>query len=143
MAEAKLSPELQNEALYYRAKAYLNQKADKKAMNDLETLAKDTRTLYGAEAKYLVARQWYEAGDYATAEKEILDFIEQSTPHAYWLARSFILLSDVYVATNKKLDARQYLLSLQQNYQADDDIEGMIQERLEKLDKQEKQDAAQ
>ena len=143
LAEAKLSPELQNEALYYRAKAYLNQKADKKAMNDLETLAKDTRTLYGAEAKYLVARQWYEAGDYATAEKEILDFIEQSTPHAYWLARSFILLSDVYVATNKKLDARQYLLSLQQNYQADDDIEGMIQERLEKLDKQEKQDAAQ
>ena len=112
-------------------------------MNDLETLAKDTRTLYGAEAKYLVARQWYEAGDYATAEKEILDFIEQSTPHAYWLARSFILLSDIYVATNKKLDARQYLLSLQQNYQADDDIEGMIQERLEKLDKQEKQDAAQ
>lgn len=101
LAEAKLSPELQNEALYYRAKAYLNQKADKKAMNDLETLAKDTRTLYGAEAKYLVARQWYEAGDYATAEKEILDFIEQSTPHAYWLARSFILLSDVYVATNK------------------------------------------
>ena len=143
LAEAKLSPELQNEALYYRAKAYLNQKADKKAMNDLETLAKDTRTLYGAEAKYLVANQWYEAGDYATAEKVILDFIEQSTPHAYWLARSFILLSDVYVATNKKLDARQYLLSLQQNYQADDDIEGMIKERLEKLDRQENQEPAQ
>ena len=141
LAEAKLSPELQNEALYYRAKAYLNQKADKKAMNDLEILAKDPRTLYGAEAKYLVARQWYEAGDYATAEKEILDFIEQSTPHAYWLARSFILLSDVYVATGKKLDARQYLLSLQQNYQADDDIEGMIKERLEKLDKQEQEPA--
>ena len=34
---------------------------------------------------------------------------------------------------DKKLDARQYLLSLQQNYHNDDDIEGMIQERLEKL----------
>lgn len=133
LAEAKLSPELRSEALYYRAKAYLNEKADKKAMDDLQLLAKDTRTLYGAEAKYLVAQQWYNAGNYAAAEKEILNFIDQSTPHAYWLARSFILLSDVYVAMNKNLDARQYLLSLQQNYHADDDIEGMINERLEKL----------
>ena len=133
LAEAKLTPELRNEALYFRAKAYLNQQADKKAMNDLQALAKDTRTLYGAEAKYLVALQLYKAHEYAAAEKEILNFIEQSTPHAYWLARSFILLSDVYVAMDKKLDARQYLLSLQQNYHADDDIEQMINERLEKL----------
>ncbi|WP_297329720.1 tetratricopeptide repeat protein [uncultured Bacteroides sp.] len=133
LEEAKLSPEIRNEALYFRAKAYLNQKADKKAMDDLKLLAKDTRTLYGAEAKYLVAQQLYKAREYAAAEKEILNFIDQSTPHAYWLARSFILLSDVYVAMDKKLDARQYLLSLQQNYQADDDISGMIHERLEKL----------
>ena len=133
LTEAKLTPELQNEALYYRAKAYLNQKAVKKAADDLKLLAKDTRTLYGAEAKFLVAQQMYNAGEYAAAEKEILNFIDQSTPHAYWLARSFILLSDVYVAMDKKLDARQYLLSLQQNYHNDDDIEGMIQERLEKL----------
>lgn len=133
LAEPKLTPELNTEALYYRAKAYLNQKAGRKAMEDLKVLAKDTRTLYGAEAKYLLAQQLYNAGEYAPAEKEILDFIDRSTPHAYWLARSFILLSDVYVAMDKKLDARQYLLSLQQNYQADDDIAGMINERLEKL----------
>lgn len=133
LAETKLTPELQNEALYYRAKAHLNQKAVKKAMDDLKILAKDTRTSQGAEAKYLLAQQLYNAGDYTAAEKEVLNFIDQSTPHAYWLARSFVLLSDVYVALNKKLDARQYLLSLQQNYHADDNIEGMIKERLEKL----------
>lgn len=133
LAETKLTPELRSEALHFRSKAYLNQKADSKAMDDLKLLAKDTRTLYGAEAKYLVAQQQYNAGEYAAAEKEILNFIDQSTPHAYWLARSFILLSDVYVAMDKKLDARQYLLSLQQNYQADDDIEGMIEERLEQI----------
>ena len=89
LAEAKLPPELQNEALYYRAKAYLNQKAVKKAANDLNILAKDTRTLYGAEAKYLAAQLMYNAGDYAAAEKEILNFIDQSTPHAYcWHAAS-------------------------------------------------------
>ena len=56
-----------------------------------------------------------------------------STPHAYWLARSFVLLSDVYMKLGRELDAKQYLLSLQQNYQADDDIAGMIQTRLAKM----------
>lgn len=70
LAETKLTPELRNEALYFRAKAYLNQRADKKAMNDLQTLAKDTRTLYGAEAKYLVAQQLYKAGEYTAAERK-------------------------------------------------------------------------
>ena len=133
LAEAKLSPELRNEALYYRAKAYTKQKADKKAMEDYRELAKDTRNSYGAEAKYQVAQSLYDAKEYAAAEKELLNYIEQSTPHAYWLARSFILLSDVYHATGKDLDARQYLLSLQQNYQGNDDIESMIESRLQKL----------
>lgn len=133
LSEVKLSPEVQTEALYCRGKAYLNQKAGTKAMEDLKKVAEDTRTPYGAEAKYLVAQQLYDAADYAGAEKEVLDFIDQSTPHAYWLARSFILLSDVYVAQGKTLDARQYLLSLRQNYQGDNEIENMIASRLEKL----------
>ena len=135
LAEAKISPELKNEAIYYRAKAYKNEKAEKKALDDLRELAKDTRNLYGAEAKYLVAESLYDTKEYSAAEKELLNYIDQSTPHAYWLARSFVLLSDVYVAMGKNLDARQYLLSLQQNYQANDDIQSMIESRLKKLNK--------
>ena len=135
MCPYEVIPELKNEALYYRAKAYKNQKADKKALDDFRELAKDTRNSYGAEAKYQVAQALYDAKEYAAAEKELLNYIEQSTPHAYWLARSFVLLSDVYVAMGKDLDARQYLLSLQQNYQGNDDIESMIEDRLKKLNK--------
>ena len=96
-------------------------------------LAKDTRNVYGAEAKYLVAQTYFDEGETAKAEKEVLDYIEVSTPHAYWLARSFVLLSDVYVKLDRKMEAKQYLLSLQQNYQANDDIAGMIESRLSKL----------
>jgi TolA-binding protein len=133
LGESKLTPELTQEARYYRGKAYLNVGNTHQAVADLRTAAEDTRTPYGAEARYLVAEQLYRQGAYADAEKELLGFIEQSTPHAYWLARSFVLLSDVYVATDRKLDARQYLLSLQQNYHADDDIAAMIDERLKNL----------
>ena len=133
LAESNLTPELRTEALYDRAKACIAQEDWTAATSDLRALAADTRTLQGAEAKYLLAQHLYDTADYAAAEQEALDYIDQSTPHAYWLARTFILLSDVYAAQDKKLDARQYLLSLQQNYQEDDDIRPMIEERLEKL----------
>ncbi|NDV60021.1 tetratricopeptide repeat protein [Bacteroides sp. 519] len=133
LGESKLSPELVTEATYYRAKAYLRQNATQAATTDLKALAKDTRNLFGAEAKYLVAELLYNQKNYDVAEKELLNFIQQSTPHTYWLARGFILLSDVYVAMGRQLDARQYLLSLQQNYQEDDGIKSMIETRLEKL----------
>lgn len=129
----KLSPELINEATYYRAKVCLSQQEMKEATKDLKTLAKDTRTVYGAEARYLLAQLYFNTGQTALAEKEILDYIDESTPHAYWLARSFVLLSDVYMKMNKKLDAQQYLLSLQQNYTEKDDIQEMIESRLKQL----------
>ena len=133
LSEAKLDPEVHTEALYYRGKALLQSGQTQAALSDLQLLAKDTRTLYGAEAKYLVAWMHYQAKQFDLAEQEILQFIDHSTPHAYWLARSFVLLADVYMATGKPVDARQYLLSLQQNYTVDDDIQPMIRERLEKL----------
>ena len=133
LAGSNLTPELRTEALYDRAKASIALTDWTAATPDLRALAEDTRTLQGAESKYLLAQHLYDTADYAAAEKEALDYIDQSTPHAYWLARTFILLSDVYAAQDKKLDARQYLLSLQQNYTEDDDIRPMIEERLEKL----------
>lgn len=133
LQQSKVDPELKNEATYYRAKSYIRQRATQAAMEDLRTLAKDTRTLYGAEAKYQIAQLYYNGGEYALAEKELLNFIQESTPHAYWLARGFILLSDVYAAMGKNLDARQYLLSLQQNYTGNDDIQKMIESRLKNI----------
>ena len=131
--DSKILPELKAEAMYQRAKAYVKGNEMPKAMADWQLLSADTRNVYGAEAKYRLAQAYFDGGQVDKAEKELLNYIEVSTPHAYWLARSFVLLSDVYVALNKQFDAKQYLLSLKQNYQADDDIAGMIEERLSKL----------
>ena len=59
LKEPKLSPELEAEARYVRAKAYIAQKQANKALADLKELSKDTRTVHGAEAKYLLAQLYY------------------------------------------------------------------------------------
>ena len=133
LADAKVAPELESEARHYRSKALVEANQLAHAVADWETLAKDTRNVYGAEAKYRLAQYLFDCGKTKEAEQEVLNYLEVSTPHAYWLARSFVLLSDIYAKLDRKLEARQYLLSLKQNYQADDDIAGMIESRLENL----------
>ena len=134
LANSKLLPETATELRYYRAKAHLAQGKNEGAIEDLRILSKDTRNAYGAEAKYLLAQLYYNIRQYDSAEKEVLDYINVSTPHSYWLARSFILLADVYMKNEKYIEAKQYLISLRQSYQANDDIASMIESRLKTVE---------
>lgn len=127
-----LSPEEKREAIYYRGKAELAT-GDSNAEKSFAELAGDTRDIYGAEGKYLLAQIIFSQKRYEDCEKEIFDYIDKSTPHSYWLARSFILLADLYMAQGRDMEAKQYLISLDNNYDGDDDIVDMIDERLEKL----------
>lgn len=133
LSAGNLSPEWEREALHTRAKAQLALNNGKEAVADLTKLAADTRSKQGAEAKYLLAQYLFDNKQYDKCEKEILSYIESSTPHAYWLARSFVLLSDLYMAQGRNMEAKQYLLTLQNNYSDNDDIASRIKERLQKL----------
>lgn len=131
----KTSPEIVNEARFYKAKSLLNLSRADEAEKDLTEVSKDPRTLFGAEARFLLADVYYKKRSYDKAEKQVLDFMKQGTPHQYWLARAIILLSDVYNAKGDYFEARQYMQSLQNSYKGgEDDITKMISERLTALE---------
>lgn len=125
--------EVIKEARYCRAKAYIAQNHSDSAVTDLMTLGRDISSSQGAEAQFLYAEYLFLNNQYDKSESEIMNFIEQGTPHQYWLAHCFILLSDINAAKGDDFMAKQYLLSLQENYQADDDIQQMIDERLNQI----------
>ena len=57
--------------------------------------------------------------------------IEANPPHDYWLARGFILLSDLLRRKGDTFEADEYLKSLKRNYPGTEaDIFLMIDERL-------------
>ena len=94
----------------------------------------DTRTSIGAEAKFAFSEVLFKLNRLNESEKEVLDFAKKGTPHQYWLARSFIVLSDIYIQKGDDFQAKQYLLSLQKNYTVKDDVQEMIAERMAKID---------
>lgn len=137
-ADAHSNEELKAEAIYNRAKAYLALNRFAEAEADLKTLAIDTRTENGAEAKYLLANLYFDQGKMTESENEVLDFAKKNTPYPFWLARSFVLLSDVYIKQNNDFQAKQYLISLQKNYKTVDEIQTMITDRLNAISEREK-----
>ena len=118
------------EAHYCRAKAYISTGHETTAVNDLLAISGDISIEMGAEAKYLYAEHLYHQGEYKKSENTIMEFISEGTIHQYWLARCFVLLADIYIAQGDDFMAKQYLLSLQENYNADNDIAQLINVRL-------------
>ncbi len=120
---------------YHKAKALLATGNNSQAQQLFEQLSADPRTAYGAESDYMLSLMLYNKGEYDAAEKNIMELIQSGTSHTYWLAHSFIVLADIYIAQGKTIEARQYLLSLQRNYNTKgDDIPEMINDRLNKLE---------
>ena len=126
----KSSPNLVAEALLYRAESYLALGNSPDGIKDLQNLSQDTKTIYGAQANVRLAQYAYDTFQYQAAEEILQKFIDSGTTHQYWLARAFILLSDVYMKTDRKVEAREYLLSLKSNYNENEEINQMIKERL-------------
>jgi len=126
----KASSNLVAEALLYRAESFIALGNPSEGIKDLQLLSQDNITIYGAQANVRLAQYAYDTNQYQAAEEILQKFIESGTTHQYWLARAFILLSDVYSKTDRKVEAREYLLSLRSNYNENEEINRMIQERL-------------
>lgn len=132
--------DLRMEARYNKAKANLALERYDQAVADFKVVGENTRTENGAEAKFLLADIYYKQNKLDDAESEIMDFAQKNTPYQYWLARGFVLLSDIYIKRGEDFQAKQYLLSLQKNYtSANDEIQGLIQQRLDAITSREQE----
>ncbi|MDP3435194.1 MAG: tetratricopeptide repeat protein, partial [Bacteroidota bacterium] len=127
----KVSDILKRETNYMLAVSYYRTGEKDKALPILTRLSGDTNSAEGAEAKFLVADILYGKQQLKEAEKEILDFIDKNSPHQFWLAKSFILLSDIYLKNGDEFQAKHTLKSIEENYPEPND--GIMETTRQKL----------
>jgi TolA-binding protein len=130
----KLTPELAREATYIAARSLQELGRNALALEEYKKISGEVMSAEGAEAKFRVAELSFQQGDDKTAEKEILEFSEKTTPHEYWIARSFILWADIFTQQKEYFQAIQTLQSIIDYYEKmDDGILDMARERKAKL----------
>jgi len=123
--------ELLREATFMSAKANYSLNNFDDALRDFRKVATEVTSVEGAESKYRVAELLNKKDKPAEAEKVITEFIDQKTPHQYWMARVFLLLADISIKKGDSLQARATLQSLKNYYSVDND--GILDEAKAKL----------
>ncbi|MHC1704092.1 MAG: tetratricopeptide repeat protein [Tenuifilaceae bacterium] len=127
----KLPLEIERETRFKLAQSYMQSNKLDEAFDEYAKVASDLKTIEGAESKFHLAEILYQKNDLDKAEAEIFNFSEKNTPHNYWLAKSFILLSDVYSKKNDFFQAKATLQSVIDGYSVIDD--GILDEATTKL----------
>jgi len=91
------------------------------ALRDFRKVATEVTSVEGAESKYRVAELLNKKDKPAEAEKVITEFIDQKSPHQFWMAKVFLLLADISIKKGDSLQARATLQSLKDYYKVDND----------------------
>ncbi len=103
------------------------------ASDILKKVAADYKDEFGAEAKYLVALSEYQQKKYKEAEATIFELSKTFDGYDQWRVKSFLLLADVYAATNEMAQAKATLNSIIENSD-DQEAVTIAKEKLAKLD---------
>ncbi|MCX6255995.1 MAG: tetratricopeptide repeat protein [Bacteroidia bacterium] len=129
---ANIPEELVREATFMSAKASYSLNNFEDALRDFRKVATEVTSVEGAESKFRVAELLNKKEQTVEAEKIISEFINQNTPHQYWMARIFLLLADISIKKSDILQARATLQSLKDYYSVDND--GILDEVKARLD---------
>ena len=117
----KISPEAMRKAHFIVARSLQEAGRDMLAIEEYKKIAVEVMSEEGAEAKYRLAELYFKRKDYSNAEKEILDFSEKTSPHDYWIAKSFLLWAEIFVEKKDYFQAVQTLQSIIDYYVNKDD----------------------
>ncbi|TAD86327.1 MAG: hypothetical protein EAY75_08730 [Bacteroidetes bacterium] len=108
------------------------------AIGNYKVVASINRAEYGAEARYEMAKCFWQLKNYTEAEKVAFEVIKKSSSYEEWVTRSYILLGDIYFAQKDYFNAKATYKSVSENAGS----KALRQEAAEKLAKAEAEEKA-
>lgn len=136
----KIPPEAEQAAQLIRGKSAMalnRQDEAREALTKVKNIAENQRA---AEAMYLLALITFREGSYDLAEEQIFGYVNRLSAYDFWLARTFLLLADVYLEKDNSFQAKHTLQSIIDNYEGED-IRREAMNRLKFIEELEKMES--
>ncbi|TWR27818.1 tetratricopeptide repeat protein [Mucilaginibacter achroorhodeus] len=117
----------------YAGRAQLQLADTAAAIKEFNYTISNTKTVAAAEAKYNIANIEYLQGKYKASQKTAFELVKELSNYDYWVAKTYILLADDYVALKDNFQAKATLQSIIDNYKGNDDVLPTAKAKLNKL----------
>jgi tetratricopeptide (TPR) repeat protein len=132
LKEEKASNDDKEKARAIIARSALELKNYELATTHFVVLSKQSKSELASEALYNLAFIEFAKGNMEAAEKKIFEIITNIS-HDYWMAKSYILLGDIYVQKGNTFQAKYTYQSIIENYDGDDDLKQTATDKYNKI----------
>ncbi len=137
LANTSIDKDLQNEAQLITGRCYLAEADFAKSKAAFSVVAKRTNSEMTAESKYSLALIEYKQQNYKESQKLIFEVQKQVPSYDFWIAKSFILLGDDYLALKDTFQARETYKSIVDNFEREsneqEDLKQVAQQKLDAI----------
>lgn len=100
---------------FYLGKALQAQNDCANAISEFKSMVTLTKSQLGAEARYDIAACYFLQNELDKAETAAFDVIKTTPSYDYWIAKSYILLGDIYTRQKDYFNAKATLQSIVDN----------------------------
>jgi TolA-binding protein len=123
----------ETEAHFYLGKIAYSANDLDKAFTEFSTVSKATSSVMGAESSYRIAEIYFKKDELKQAEDQSWDVIKKKPSSDYWIAKSYLLIADIYEAQGDYFQAKATLQSVLDNYKGNDDIIPHARKKMEEV----------
>lgn len=120
----------QSSAFYYLGKTLFKENKLEESLIAFKNVTDLSNNNQAAESRYLIAEILFNQGKVAQAEQQCASVNQLSSNYPYWVAKSLILMSDIYVKNNDLINARAALEAVIENFKEDTTIITSAQNKL-------------
>ena len=135
IAKNDIDNSIKSSAHFYLAKTYLSSKENDKALPHLQSVVQLSNNHQAAESSYLISEYLYNTGLKEKAEAQAFNTSKTSAAYPYWVAKSIILIGDIYVDKHDNLNASAAYESVIENFKENEDLLIIAEEKLQQLNK--------
>ena len=120
-------------ANFYLGKMAFDKKDYDRAIASFNKVVNNSNNENTAEARFSIAYIYYVRRDLSVAENAAMNSIRENSSYQLWVAKSGLLLADIYVEQGNYFDARALLEGMIASYEGEAEVKDQLAEAKRKL----------